>query len=76
MSIIKETKNILKIEVRSRHVNSKTYKCFIDYTPNSIGHLGIKWHYCECANGNRTIGCCSHVAAVIYYTGLHGFVIE
>ena len=22
---------------------------------------------CECPNGNRTVGCCSHVAAVIFY---------
>lgn len=28
---------------------------------------GIKRYCCNCANGNRTIGCCSHIAAVIYY---------
>lgn len=28
---------------------------------------GIKRYCCECANGNRTVGCCSHVAAIIYY---------
>lgn len=63
----KESNNILKFQVRSRHINSKTYRCYIDYTPNSIGYSGIKRYCCECANGNRTVGCCSHVAAIIYY---------
>lgn len=64
---LKVQAHILKMSVRSRHVNSKSYKCFIDYEPNSIGYSGIKRYCCECANGNRTIGCCSHIAAIIYY---------
>ena len=64
---LKQDKNILQFQVQSRHINSKIYKCYIDYTPHSIGCSGIKRHFCECANGSRTIGCCSHVAAIIYY---------
>ena len=64
---VKERKNIIKFEVRSRHINSKTYRCYIDYAPNSIGYSGIKRYCCECANGNRTVECCSHIAAIIYY---------
>ncbi|XP_046142743.1 uncharacterized protein LOC123988053 [Osmia bicornis bicornis] len=63
----RQNKNILKFEIRSRHINSRTYKCYIDYTPNSIGYSGIKRYCCECANGNRTVGCCSHIAAIVYY---------
>lgn len=59
--------NIIKFEVRSRHINSKTYKCYIHYEPNTIGMRGIKRYCCSCANGNRTVGCCSHIAALIYY---------
>ena len=64
---LKERNNIIKFEVRSRHINSKTYRCYIDYAPNSIGYSGVKRYCCECANGNRTVGCCSHIAAIIYY---------
>lgn len=64
---LKAAKNILKVKVRSRHINRQTYNCYVDYQPDTIGVAGIKRHYCECANGRRTIGCCSHVAAVIYY---------
>jgi hypothetical protein len=67
MNYLKETPNIVKVEIRSRHIKSKTYRCYIDYLPNSTGPSGIKRYCCECANGNRTVGCCSHVAAVVYY---------
>ena len=67
LKYLEEDSNILKLEVRSRHASKKRYRLFIDYLPDSVGLSGIKRYYCECANGNRTIGCCSHVAAVIYY---------
>jgi len=28
---------------------------------------GVTHYACECANGRRTVGCCSHIAAIIYY---------
>uniref|UniRef100_A0A6P7GRD0 Uncharacterized protein LOC114329946 n=3 Tax=Diabrotica virgifera virgifera TaxID=50390 RepID=A0A6P7GRD0_DIAVI len=67
LQFLKETADIIKIQVRSRHIKAKTYNCYIHYQPHSIGTSGIKRHYCDCANGARTIGCCSHVAAIIYY---------
>lgn len=48
-------------------LRTSTYKCYIDYEPHSTSHAGIRRHYCECANGTRTVGCCSHVAAAVYY---------
>lgn len=64
---VKTNGNILKTQVRSRHINAKTYRCFIDYRPNINGVSGISRYSCDCANGRRTVGCCSHIAAVIYY---------
>lgn len=43
------------------------YRCFIKYKKNANGPKGVLRHSCECANGLRTIGCCSHVAAIVYY---------
>ncbi|XP_074109258.1 uncharacterized protein LOC141534017 [Cotesia typhae] len=68
---VKEQSNIPKIEVQSRHINRKVYRCFIEYKKNAIGPKSILRHSCECANSLRTIGCCSHVAAVVYYLS-HG----
>lgn len=64
---LKESQRILKLQVQSRHINSKKYNCYIEYNPDSIGPCGITRYFCECSNGMRTIGCCSHVAAVIYF---------
>ena len=67
VSYYKEHENLIKILVRSRHINKKTYKCYVEYKPNYIGYASIQRYCCECPNGKRTVGCCSHVAAVIYY---------
>lgn len=68
---LKKPPNIIKMEIRSRHINSKTYRCYIEYNPNCITYKGIQRCTCDCANGNRTSGCCSHIAVIIYYLS-HG----
>ncbi|XP_075681005.1 uncharacterized protein LOC142646305 [Dermatophagoides pteronyssinus] len=60
-------RDVIQWEVKSRHINRKTYKCYVQYVPNRNDTSGIIGHYCSCFNGNRTIGCCSHVAAIVFY---------
>lgn len=67
LQYVKTAENILKFQVKSRHINAKVYRCFIEYHPNKNGINGISRYCCDCANGRRTVGCCSHVAAIIYY---------
>lgn len=67
LKYVKEKKNIIQILVPSRHVNRKTYKCYIDYEPKGKGVRSIKRYCCDCPNGCRTVGCCSHVASIIYF---------
>jgi len=64
---VRDKSNILKTQVQSRHIRRKSYRCFIEYNRNTIGYSGVSRYFCECANGRRTVGCCSHVAAIIYY---------
>jgi hypothetical protein len=71
IQFVRDKTNILKAQVQSRHIGRKVYRCFIEYKPNTIGWSGISRYCCECANGLRTIGCCSHVAAIIFYLA-HG----
>ncbi|XP_043478186.1 uncharacterized protein LOC122508731 [Leptopilina heterotoma] len=66
LQFVKDQTNILKILIKSRHISRKVYRCFVEYVPNGIGVSGIRRYACECANGRRTVGCCSHVATVIY----------
>ncbi|XP_076288271.1 uncharacterized protein LOC143212878 [Lasioglossum baleicum] len=68
---LKESSNIIRVKVPSRHISRKCYQCYIEYVPHSIGYAAIKRYTCDCANGNRTVGCCSHVATIIYYLS-HG----
>lgn len=63
----RDNSNFLKMEVESRHVRNKEYRCYVEYVPESIGNAGVRRHYCECANGSSTVGCCSRVSAVVYY---------
>lgn len=58
---------IVRFEVKSRHINRKTYKCYIHYDSSIAGISSIKGYCCNCPNGLRTVGCCSHVAALIYH---------
>ena len=57
----------LKCLVQSRHINAKKYRVFIRYYPSTNSIDGICSYCCECANGTRTIGCCSHISALIFY---------
>ena len=63
----KASDNVIRLSVPSRHKNRQSYKCFINYAKDSAGHEAIKKYCCDCPNGNRTVGCCSHVAAIIVY---------
>ena len=57
---VKDKSTVLKLRVPSRHISRTAYRCFLRCKPNT--------HYtCECANGQRTVGCCSHIAAVVFY---------
>ena len=67
MTFVKETPTIIGLQIRSRHVNRKTYRIYVDYVAESDGIEGIRRYWCECPNGNRTVGCCSHIASAIYY---------
>lgn len=67
IDFVKDQSNILKLHVRSRHITRKSYKCFIEYIPQRNDCDGITRYFCECPNGRRTVGCCSHLAAAIYY---------
>lgn len=67
LQFVKDQTNILKILINSRHISRKVYRCYVEYVRNGIGVSGIRRYACECANGRRTVGCCSHIATVIYY---------
>ncbi|CAF0993429.1 unnamed protein product [Brachionus calyciflorus] len=63
---------IIFTKIQSRHRNSMNYKVFVMFKPNSNLIDDISW-ICSCKTGKRTLGCCSHVAAIIYFMSLGRF---
>lgn len=55
--------DLIHVRIQSRHISSKLYNIWIEYGTSVTG-----W-YCECKVGARTIGCCAHIAAVLWYLG-------
>lgn len=63
MQIFKEESNLIRVKIQSRHTSSKVYKLWIEYGKEDP----ISAWYCTCKTGARTIGCCAHIAAVIWH---------
>ncbi|CAF0991642.1 unnamed protein product [Brachionus calyciflorus] len=55
-----------------------TYKVFVQYIPYFNSSKAIKGFICSCKTGQRVVGCCSHVAAVIYYMSFakHNYLLS
>ncbi|XP_061179571.1 uncharacterized protein LOC133188208 [Saccostrea echinata] len=61
----KQDDGLLKAKLQSRHSSSKTYILWISY--DSEKRNPITGWYCQCKSGARTLGCCAHIAAVLWY---------
>lgn len=58
---------IIMIRIQSRHINRKKYKVYIKYNSNTGSSDSIESWMCSCKIGKRTVGCCSHITAIVYY---------
>ena len=59
---------LLRVRIQSRHINAKQYFCWIEYSAENTNEQIVAW-FCHCKAGQRTVGCCAHVASVIWYLG-------
>lgn len=60
----KETAGLIRIKMQSRYSKRNNHLVWIKYRPKGNGRHSIIGWYCKCRVGARTLGCCSHVAAV------------
>lgn len=67
--IHRENEEIIRAKIQSRFSNSKIHNTWVKFDKESDGYDAIKGLYCTCKVGERTLGCCSHLAAVIRYLG-------
>eukprot|EP00733_Pompholyxophrys_punicea_P000478 Pompholyxophrys_punicea_v1_NODE_135_length_3273_cov_11.162523.p3 type:complete len:160 gc:universal NODE_135_length_3273_cov_11.162523:2494-2973(+) len=60
-SIHKEAGDLIRVRIQSRHTGSVQYWAWIEYS------LEVTGSYCTCSAGMRTVGCCAHVASVVWF---------
>lgn len=59
---------LLLAQLDSRYRNRKYYNSFVLVNTVSRGENAVLGYCCECYNGLRTVGCCSHVMTLIWFT--------
>jgi hypothetical protein len=60
----KPKKGLIRVKMQSRFSKRQRYYVWIDFKEYGRDVESIKGYYCQCKSGARTIGCCSHTAAV------------
>nr|XP_018915633.1 PREDICTED: uncharacterized protein LOC109043056 [Bemisia tabaci] len=66
LMIHKECSDILRVQIQSRHSASMIHNLWIKYSL-----FGISEWYCQCPVGARMVGCCAHVASVLWFLGFY-----
>lgn len=65
----KTTKPVLiYVKLKSRFQSTKHHNTYVLFDLGAEGKNVVIAYCCSCKNGKRTIGCCSHVMTVIWYT--------
>ena len=68
LMVHKEATGILKAKVRSRHISAGSYNLWIEFGP---GLEPIKGWFCKCKSDSRIVGCCAHIASVMWFLGFY-----
>ncbi|XP_033763920.1 uncharacterized protein LOC117345083 [Pecten maximus] len=63
--VCKEDTGLLKVRIQSRHCSGVLHSLWIRYDVFTI----LGW-YCTCKVGARVVGCCAHIASVLWYLGI------
>ncbi|VDI64698.1 Hypothetical predicted protein [Mytilus galloprovincialis] len=64
LHLVRDKPNLIRCKIQSRHTNSAVHTLWIEYNSDTV----TGW-YCTCKAGARTVGCCAHIASVIWFLG-------
>lgn len=67
--IHREMDGIIRSRIQSRFSRSKTHDAWVKFKENGSGYEDIDGLYYVCKVGERTLGCCSHLTAIVRYLG-------
>lgn len=59
---------LLIVDLRSRFQSNRSHKVYVLLSLECNGNYLVNAFCCSCKHGIRTIGCCSHVMATIWFT--------
>ena len=68
LELSRSVDDLLRCWLHSRHSNNTKYFLCVRFANNDEKEL-IKDHYCQCKSGPGMVGCCGHVATVLWYRG-------
>lgn len=68
--LIKNSLNplLLSMNLKSRFQANKFHKAYILLSVGLDGKYVVNNYCCSCRHGCRTVGCCSHVMSLLWYT--------
>lgn len=58
---------LFQMRLKSRFRSQTFHKAYVLIDCNSADENAVLGHYCECQNGWRTVGCCSHIMTLIAF---------
>jgi len=59
----------IRFKLQSRFRASVKHYLWLGYNPANEGWRSITGWYCKCENGSRIVGCCAHIASILWYFG-------
>lgn len=59
---------LLMTQFKSRFRSNKTHNAYVLIDTLSEGEKSVLGYCCSCHNGLRTVGCCSHVMSIIWFS--------
>jgi len=57
----RQAQGLIRVKIQSRHSNSVQYYSWVKFSTKIEG-----W-YCKCKAGNRVVGCCAHIASIVWF---------
>ena len=61
---------LLRFKMPSRFSSGNEHYVWVQYEPHSTsGVASIRSWYCTCRGGARVVGCCAHIACVLWFLG-------
>ena len=66
----KSAPDLVRVRLQSRHKNATKYFVWVQFLASHESSPGkITGWFCQCKSGQRVVGCCAHVATVIWFLG-------